>query len=191
MRWGDPASRTAFATAGAIGLSGCAAWLDAPLLAVLGAALLLGLPQFRSCLRHFLTLLKRPEMFCHRIQSFCGLLLLLSGFRQFLLLCILRSVSGLLQFLIHAFGWWLNQGQAVVAVPRSFPLLFIGQILLFSIFHKSLQQIFNLLIHLLLLLLQFCHLLWLLLWVLFGRISGLQGLFFERTDLFGRPLCQL
>ena len=43
-----------------------------------GFLLLLGLPQFRSCFRHFLTLLKRPEMFCHRIQSFCGLLLLLT-----------------------------------------------------------------------------------------------------------------
>ncbi len=133
-------------------------------------------------------------MFSHRFQCPRRLLLLFGGFRQFLLPCRLRCLSRLLQLLIHAFGRRLNQSEAVITVTGSLPLLVVGQVLLLSILHQCLQQILDLVIHLLLLLLQLRELRLVslrLLRLLLGRIRSLQRLFFQSTHLFRRTLCQL
>ena len=133
-------------------------------------------------------------MLRHRFQCLRCLLLLFRRFSQFLLTSFLRCLGRLLQFLIHAFSRRLNQCEAVITVTRPFPLLCIGQVLLLSILHQCLQQILNLIIHLLLLLLQLSELCFFslrILLLLLGGIRSLQRLFLQCSHLFRRTLGQL
>ena len=133
-------------------------------------------------------------MFGHSLQCLSSLLLLLSGFRQFLLSGFFCCCGCLLQFLIHAFCRWLNQSHAVVAVPCSLTLLIHGRILPFCIFNQRLQEILNLVVDLLLLLLQLCQLRLFslrILRLLFGSVSCLQCLLFQCSHLLCRTFRQL
>ena len=155
--------------------------------------LLFGLAQRRAGFRDVGLLFERLEMLCDGFECSDGLFLLFGCLRQFLLPgSLFAGRRSLLQLLIHAFGRGLNQCEAVIAVPRAFPLLFIGQILPCRIFDECLHQILDAVVGQDLLLLQFGQLgLIGHRWLFFGVISHPESLFLQFAHLGSCVFCQL
>ena len=94
-------------------------------------------------------------MLSDKIQGLCGFLLLFSRLSQ--ILRLLFAGFTFLSFLhrtVHLRGWFLNHGDTVIGVTRSFALRFFQHVLRIGVLNKGFGEIGNLLIDGILLLFQ-------------------------------------